>query len=103
LNVDIAFPPQVSVNGQNLGAAKMRLPDLADPGYRGESLPFERDMRFRYTGWLPCQVVVPGSALHSGLNRLRLVLNSQGGSVAVRAVELQLKHNWQGLESNLKP
>jgi hypothetical protein len=103
LNVDIAFPPQVTINGQSLGAAKMRLPDLADPGYRGEVLPFERDMRFRYAGWLPCQAVIPGSALHSGLNRLRLVVDKEGGSVAVRAVELQLKHNWQGLEHNLKP
>ena len=86
-----------------LGAAKMRLPDLADPAYRGDVRPLERDMHFRYTGWLPCQMIIPASALRAGANRLSLVANAQGGAIAVRAVELQLKHNWKNFEYNLSP
>lgn len=98
LNVDIAYPPEVAINGLSLGTAKMRLPDLADPAYRGDVRPLVRDMRFRYTGWLPCQAIIPGSQLHSGVNKLTLTANHEGTSVAVRAVELQLKHNTETLD-----
>ncbi len=103
LNVDVAYPPEATVNSRPLGPVTMHLPDLADPAYRGEVRPLERDMRFRYTGWLRCQVVVPGSALKAGLNSLILVVNKQGGSIAVRSVELQLKHNWQNFDYTITP
>src|SRR6202011_2194654 len=32
----IDAPPEVYVNGENLGAVTLTLPELADPGYRGE-------------------------------------------------------------------
>jgi hypothetical protein len=103
LHADIAEPPQVTVNGRPCGTANLSLPDLADPALRGEVRPMEADMRFRYTGWLRCQKVIPGSALRAGLNRLVLGVNRNAGSVAVRAVEVQLKHNWQNLDYTLTP
>ena len=36
-NPRIDAPPEVYVNGQNIGPVALTLPDLADPGYRGES------------------------------------------------------------------
>ncbi len=103
LNADIAFPPDVTVNDHMAGATQLHLPDLADPGYRGEVRPMEKDMHFRYTGWLHCEVVIPGSLLKAGPNELALTANPQGGSVAVRSVELQLKHNWQSLDYTVTP
>jgi len=103
LNVDIAYPPEATVNSRRLGAVTMHLPDLADPAYRGDVRPLERDMRFRYTGWLRCQAIIPGSALRVGLNSLILVVNKQGGAIAVRSVEIQLKHNWQNLDYTVSP
>ncbi len=103
LHADIAEPPALSVNGRPLGPAHLFLPDLADPAYRGEARPMEADMRFRYAGWLRCQKVIPGSALRAGLNRLVLGVNRNAGSVAVRNVEVQLKHNWQNLDYTLTP
>jgi len=103
LNVDISYPPEMTVNSRPLGPVTMHLPDLADPAYRGDVRPLERDMRFRYTGWLRCQTIVPGSALRTGLNSVILRINRQGGSIAVRAVEIQLKHNWQNFDYTVSP
>ncbi len=36
-NPRIDAPPEVYINGQNIGPVALTLPDLADPGYRGES------------------------------------------------------------------
>src|SRR6516162_4013642 len=38
-NPRIDVPPEVYLNGQDIGAVSLTLPDLADPGYRGESEP----------------------------------------------------------------
>jgi hypothetical protein len=103
LNADSTSPPEVIVNDRPLGAASIHLPDLADPGYLGIVRPFDRDMRFRYTGWLTCQKAVPGSALRAGLNNVVLELNKESGPIAVRAVTLELKHNWQNLDYLLSP
>jgi hypothetical protein len=60
-------------------------------------------MRFRYTGWLKAQLVIPGSSLQAGLNKLALQVNKQSGPVAVRSIEIQLKHNWSGFNYRLNP
>jgi hypothetical protein len=60
-------------------------------------------MRFHYTGWLGCQRAVPGSALRQGLNRLTFRLNKDSGSVAIRVVDLQLKHHWQSFDYTVTP
>ena len=37
LGATVGAPPTISVNGQPQGDSEVRLPDLSDPGYRGES------------------------------------------------------------------
>lgn len=103
LDVDPVYPPDITVNQRPLGAVALHVPDLADPGYEGTVRPLDRDMRFRYAGWLRCQKVIYGTALDAGLNKLVLQLNSHSGPVAIRAVEIQLKHNWQNLDYKLVP
>jgi hypothetical protein len=103
LEVDVAFPPEVTVNDVLLGPATPVLPDLADPAFRGDTRPAEADMRFHYTGWLRCQRAVPGSALRQGLNRLTFRLNRNSGPVAIRVLELQLKHHWKNFDYTLSP
>ncbi|MGV3533225.1 MAG: hypothetical protein ACO1QR_12705, partial [Chthoniobacteraceae bacterium] len=103
LEMDLAWPPEVTVNDIPLGAVAPVLPDLADLAYRGNSRPAERDMRFHYTGWLRCQRLIPGSALRQGLNRLTFRLNRNSGPVAIRVVELQLKHHWENFDYKLTP
>ena len=60
-------------------------------------------MRFRYAGWLRCQKIIPASALDAGLNQLTFEMQKQFSAIAVRAVELQLKQNWQSLEYKIVP
>lgn len=103
LNADPLSALEVSVNGQALGPASMRTPDLADPGYQGVLRPLDRGVRFRYAGWLQCQKAIPGTALHEGLNRIELRLPGESGPVAVRSLDLQLKTQWQNVESVVTP
>jgi hypothetical protein len=103
LNADPLHPLNVSANGTPIGAVSMQLPDLADLAYHGSVRPLEKGMRFRYTGWLRAQLVIPGSNLHAGLNKVTLQLDKHAGPVAVRCLEIQLKHNWSGLNYNLAP
>ena len=93
LNADALAAPTLAVNGIDLGAVSIHLPDLADPGYEGISRARDPDVRFRYTGWLRCQKAVPASLLVPGLNKITIRLSNDSGPVAVRAVELQLKNN----------
>jgi len=60
-------------------------------------------MRFHYAGWLHGQVILPGSALKAGHNTLTLQLPSGASPVAIRAIELQLKHNWRILDYQIAP
>ena len=92
LNVDALAAPDLTVNGQPLGAVAIHLPDLADPGYEGHVRARDTEVRFRYTGWLRCQKAVPASLLAVGLNKIAIRLSNDSGPVAVRAVELQLKN-----------
>jgi hypothetical protein len=103
LNADPLYPMHVCMNGAPAGTVSVQLPDLADPAYSGSARPLERDMRFRYTGWLRAQLIIPGSSLQAGLNKLALQVNKQSGPVAVRSIEIQLKHNWSGFNYRLNP
>jgi hypothetical protein len=78
-------------------------PDLADPGYLGLVRPLETGMRFRYAGWLRAQKMIPGAVLKQGTNRLVLTVPAEAGTVAVRNLALQLKHNWKNLDYTITP
>jgi hypothetical protein len=103
LNADLAAPPVVSANGGPAGFASIHWPDLSDPGFRGESRPLEPALRFQFTGWVRAQFVIPGNLLHSGVNAVNIGLGDDSGSVAIRNVELQLKHNWKHFDYILTP
>ena len=103
LNADLAAPPVVSANDGPAGYANIHWPDLADPGYRGESRPLEPAMRFQYTGWVRAQFVIPGNLLHSGQNAVTIRVGDDSSAIAVRNVELQLKHNWKHFDYILTP
>ncbi len=72
-NPRIDSPPEVYLNGQDIGAVSLTLPDLADPGYRGEVEPLSPQMHFHYTGWLRAQKIVPATILKVGTNDLVVV------------------------------
>ena len=103
LNADLAAPPVITANDGEPGYASVHWPDLADPGFRGESRPLEPAMRFQYTGWVRAQFVIPGNLLHSGLNAVNISVGEDSGTIAVRNVELQLKHNWKHFDYILTP
>ena len=93
-NPRIDAPPEVYVNGQNIGPVSLTLPDLADPGYRGESEPLTTEMHFNYTGWLRAQKIVPATVLKVGANDLVISQRSGTGASAIRATQVQLKYIW---------
>lgn len=100
---NIASPPVVYVNGENLGPASVTLPDLADPGYRGQTAALIRGMHFQYTGWLRAQLLVPAANLRAGTNDL-LILSGEGTSAsAIRATQIQLKYLWDKTDYQLEP
>jgi hypothetical protein len=92
-NPRIDAPPEVYVNGQDIGPASLMLPDLADPAYRGEQAPLATQMHFNYTGWLRAQKIVPAASLKVGANDL-VVVSADTGSAAIRATQIQLKYIW---------
>ena len=90
----IDAPPEVYVNGESLGPVSIMLPDLADPGYRGEAERLIKPMRFRYTGWVRAQKLVPAANLRAGTNDV-IVISGPGTPVsAIRATQIQLKYLW---------
>lgn len=103
LGADPTAPLEIILNDRPLGASMIHWPDLADPGFLGLARPLEKDLRFRYTGWLRAQKIIPGSALRAGVNVLSAQLHPDSGPVAVRAVEIQLKYNWKNLDYTLAP
>ncbi len=103
LDVDPIYPPDLRINDHPLGHVALQLPDLADPGFQGEVRPLERDMRFHYTGWIRCQQIIPGSSLAAGLNKLEISLNKDSTPIAIRSVEIELKHHWHNLDYELSP
>jgi hypothetical protein len=98
----IDIPPQVYLNGEDIGAVALVLPDLADPGYRGEMEPLVKQMRFRYTGWLRGQKIIPVGSLKIGSNTL-VVASSPGSTAAIRSTQIQLKYLWEKSDYILQP
>src|SRR5262249_31861729 len=102
-NPRIDAPPEVYVNGQNIGPVAFTLPDLADPGYRGESEPLTTEMHFNYTGWLRAQKLVPATVLKVGSNDLVVTNGSGTAASAIRATQIQLKYIWDKSDYLLRP
>jgi hypothetical protein len=98
----IDSPPEVYLNGTDIGPVSLTLPELADPGYRGETEPLIRDMHFQYTGWLRAQKVVPAASLKGGNNDLIIVNGPAGSTSAIRATQIQLKYLWEKSDYLLK-
>ena len=103
LGATMGAPPLVSLNQRLQGASELHLPDLADPGYRGQQAEAATQMSFRYTGWVHAQKVVPAEMLNAGLNSLTVSLSEGSDSVAVRSLDIQLKYNWEKLDYVLAP
>ncbi len=101
-NPRIDAPPEIYLNGENIGPVSLALPELADPGYRGEMEPLVREMRFQYTGWLRAQKIVPVTSLKAGTNDLIIVNGTGSGTSAVRATQIQLKYLWDKSDYLLK-
>jgi hypothetical protein len=93
-NPSVDFPPEVYLNGQDIGPASLTLPDLADPGYRGEVEALSPQMHFHYTGWLRAQKIIPAAILKVGANDLVVASGTDAGSSAIRATQVQLKYIW---------
>jgi hypothetical protein len=93
-NPSIDIPPEIYVNGQGIGPVSLTLPDLADPGYRGEVEALTPQMHFHYTGWLRAQKIVPATVLKVGPNDLVVSNGAGSGSSAIRATQIQLKYIW---------
>ncbi|HYY13989.1 MAG TPA: hypothetical protein VE758_06105 [Chthoniobacterales bacterium] len=99
----IDAPPELYLNGQNIGAATLMLPELADPAYRGEMEALVSQMHFRYTGWLRAQKIVAGSDLKKGDNELAIANSAGTPASAVRATQIQLKYLWDKSDYILRP
>jgi hypothetical protein len=98
----IDSPPEVYVNGEDVGAATLMLPELADPAYRGEMEPLFKEMHFQYTGWLRAQKLVPVSNLKVGTNEVMVLAGSGTQASAIRATQVQLKYIWEKSDYLLK-
>lgn len=95
-------PPEVYVNDEDVGPASVTLPELADPGYRGESEALIQSMHFQYTGWLRAQKLIPVSSLKVGTNDVMVLAGPGTSASAVRGTQIQLKYNWEKLDYLLK-
>jgi hypothetical protein len=91
----IDSPPEVYVNGEDVGVATLTLPELADPGYRGKMESLLKEMRFQYTGWLRAQKLIPVSNLKVGNNDVIILSGSAGSASAIRGTQVQLKYLWE--------
>lgn len=96
-------PPEIIVNGRNLGPATLMLPELADPGYRGEMRALMHEMDFDYTGWVRAQKIVPASMLISGNNTISVMNGSGASDSAIRSTQIELKYLWDKSDYTLKP
>ena len=93
-SVRIDSPPEIYVNGENIGGVALTLPDLADPAYRGETKRLLDGMRFVYTGWVRAQKLVPASQLRAGTNDILVIGGPGTPASAIRATQIQLKYVW---------
>ncbi len=99
----IDSPPEVYANGQALGPATLTLPDLADPGYRGEMESLVKQMQFQYTGWVRVQKIVPAENLKVGTNDIVVIAAAAGPKSAIRNTQIQLKYLWDKSDYLLRP
>jgi hypothetical protein len=99
----IDAPPEVYLNGRNIGPATLMLPELPDPAYRGEMEALVSEMHFRYTGWLRAQKIVPAPNLKAGDNELTIANAAGTATSAVRATQIQLKYLWDKSDYILRP
>ena len=99
----IEVPPEVYVNGEDIGAAALVLPDLADPAYRGLSLSLLQTMQFQYTGWVRAQKIVPASILKAGSNDVIILAGTGTSASAIRETQIQLKYLWDKSDYLLEP
>lgn len=95
-------PPEVYVNGEDVGAATLTLPELADPGYRGEMESMIKGMHFQYTGWLRAQKLIPVDNLKVGTNDVMVVAGPGTPASAIRGTQVQLKYLWEKSDYLLK-
>ena len=95
-------PPEVFVNGEDVGPATLMFPELADPGYRGEMESLMKEMHFQYTGWLRAQKLVPISNLKVGTNDVMIVAGEGTSATAIRGTQVQLKYLWEKSDYLLK-
>lgn len=93
MNADPAHPPRVALNNTPLGPLSLRVPDLADPGFRGTMRALKRGVTIRYTGWMAAEIAIPGEFLKGGVNRIDLQLQLADEPLVIRDAELQLKYN----------
>lgn len=101
-NPRVDAPPEIYLNGQDIGAVSLVLPELADPGYRGQMESLLKQMYFRYTGWLRAQKIVPIATLKVGTNDLIVVNGTGSGNSAIRGTQIQLKYLWDKSDYLLK-
>lgn len=101
-NPRVDAPPEIYLNGQDIGAVSLVLPELADPGYRGQMESLLKQMYFRYTGWLRAQKIVPITTLKVGANDLIVVNGTGSGNSAIRGTQIQLKYLWDKSDYLLK-
>jgi hypothetical protein len=99
----IEVPPEIYVNGEDIGAASLVLPDLADPAYRGLSRSLLQTMQLQYTGWVRAQRVVPASILKAGENDVIILAGTGTSASAVRETQIQLKYLWDKSDYLLEP
>lgn len=99
----IDSPPEIYVNGEDLGPANLVLPELADPGYRGEMESMVKDMQFQYTGWLRAQKIIPVANLKAGTNDIMVLSGAATSTSAIRSTQIQLKYLWEKSDYQLRP
>lgn len=99
----IEAPPEIYVNGHDIGTVSLMLPDLADPGYRGLSLTLLQTMQFQYTGWVRAQKIVPASILKAGTNDVIIIAGAGTSASAIRGTQIQLKYLWDKSDYLLEP
>ena len=99
----VSSPPEIIVNGNNIGPAALMLPELADPGYRGEMRALMHAMDFEYTGWVRAQKVVPANTLQAGTNTISVMNGPDASSSAIRSTQIELKYLWDKSDYILKP
>jgi hypothetical protein len=96
-------PPTVYVNGEAVGPVNLILPDLADPGYRGEVEAVATEMKFQYTGWIRAQKIIPLTNLKTGTTDILVIGGTGAPNSAIRATQIQLKYLWEKSDYQLRP